>query len=58
MSAGRPPEPARSSGDAPWTTAAPEAAVERALTILDEERRRWTSYAEVDEGRPGVDHAV
>jgi hypothetical protein len=41
-----------------WTTAGAEAVVERALTILDEERSTWSSRREAPSSDGGADREV
>jgi hypothetical protein len=58
MTAGRAPTPGPTPADTPWTTATPEAAVERALAILERERSTWTPQSALGDPRREPDHGV
>jgi hypothetical protein len=47
--------PSATPADGGWTTATAENVVERALAILDEERRTWSSRREVTGPDGGAD---
>jgi hypothetical protein len=58
MTAGRAPSTGPTPADSSWTTATPEAAVERALAILERERSSWTPPSELDDQGRESDHVV
>ena len=58
MTAGHAPTPGPTPADIPWTSATAEAAVERALAILERERSRWTPQSELGDARREPDDVV
>jgi hypothetical protein len=58
MSGGHAPNPGPTPADSSWTTATPEAAVERALAILERERSNWTPQSELGDPRREPGHVV
>jgi hypothetical protein len=58
MTTGHAPSPGPTAADSSWTTATPEAAVERALAILEQERSSWTPQSELDDPGRESDHVV